>query len=179
MRVLKYCSSWEAVNQEVKRVKQMLTNNGYPISMIDDITRKTISKHFSQTEDNDQSTSGTTHRLYFKNQMSPVYKADENALKTIIHRKCKPAQQNDKLELRIYYISPKTSSLMTNNRQETRLHCLKRTSCTSLNVTRRNAHSCLEARTSGRQWTHSTIAYRINQYRIQRSARTAHRGAPH
>ena len=39
-RALKYCSSWEAVNQEVKRVKQMLTNNGYPISMIDDITRK-------------------------------------------------------------------------------------------------------------------------------------------
>ena len=115
-RGLKYCSSWEAVNQEVKRVKQMLTNNGYPISMIDDITRKTISKHFSQTEDNDQSTSGTTHRLYFKNQMSPAYKADENALKTIIHRNCKPAQQNDKLELRIHYISPKTSSLiMTNN----------------------------------------------------------------
>ena len=115
-RALKYCSSWEAVNQEVKRVKQMLTNNGYPISMIDDITRQTISKHFSQTEDNDPSTSDKTHRLYFKNQMSPAYKADENALKTIIHRNCKPAQQNDKLELRIYYISPKTSSLiMTNN----------------------------------------------------------------
>ena len=39
-RAIRYCSSWELVNQEIKRVKQMLTNNGYPINMIDAEVKK-------------------------------------------------------------------------------------------------------------------------------------------
>ena len=114
-RAIKYCSSWELVNQEVRRVKQMLTNNGYPISMIDDITRKTMSKHINWENDNDN-TSGTTHKLYYRNQMSPAYKTDERALRAIIHRNCRPTHPDDKIEIRIYYSSPKTASLiMTNN----------------------------------------------------------------
>ena len=94
----------------------MLTNNGYPITMIDNITGKTIAKHLKQDNSNDQTEVGTTHVLYYKNQMSTAYKADESALRAIINRNCKPTQPNDKIALRIYYKSPKTASLiMTNN----------------------------------------------------------------
>ena len=86
--------------------------------MIDDITKKLIVKHIDNPTraTSNQNDAGTTHTIYYRNQMSPAYKADESALRTIIYRNCKPAQQNDKIDLKIYYTSPKTASLvMANN----------------------------------------------------------------
>ena len=94
----------------------MLTNNGYPIRMIDNVIKKTLAKHLNMTDNDNQGTSGTIHKIFYRNQMSQAYKADESALRAIIHRNCKPIQQNDRIELKIYYSSPKTASLiMTNN----------------------------------------------------------------
>ena len=144
-RALKNCSSWSLVDQELKRVKQMLVNNCFSLSLIDSITKHTLDKYMkaghsmptaettaetteettdttpkttdttSETTTETTDNTGTQHKLFYKNTMSPGYKADEKALKTIIHRNCKPRHPNDTISLNIYYKSPKTASLIMKN----------------------------------------------------------------
>ena len=129
-RALKHCSTWELFNRELNHIKQLLTNNGYPISFIDSITNKTISAyHHRQDRPADQPTAdtSTTHILYFKNQMSPAYKNDEKTLKTIIHRNIKAKNPDDHVKLVIYYKNPTTKSLVLRNNMSNDPSMLKKT----------------------------------------------------
>ena len=117
-RALKHCSTWELFNRELRHLKQLLSNNGYPISMIDSVANQTISAYIQRQENPDNPTPehpGTTHVLYFKNQMSPAYKDDEKALKTIIRRNIKTRKPEDQVKLVVYYKNPTTKSLVLRN----------------------------------------------------------------
>ena len=46
-RAVKHCSTWQLVDRELKRVKQMLINNEYSNSDFDDISRDMIDKHMT------------------------------------------------------------------------------------------------------------------------------------
>ena len=113
-RAMTHCSSWSHVNVELRRVKQILTNNNYPIHVIDkhiqDALKTASERHPRQTEDM------PVHRLFYKNTMSPAYKTDEKVLRSIVLRHCRPVTPGDQLRLTIYYQNHTTRSLlMTNN----------------------------------------------------------------
>ena len=111
-RALKHCSTWPLVHQELQRIKQVLVNNNYDLATIDQQIQATIDKYVNSTQTSDQ---GNTINIYYKNQMTTSYKAEESALKNIIRRNCKPTNPEDRINLSIYYQSPTTTSLIISN----------------------------------------------------------------
>ena len=111
IRALKHCSSWPLVHQELRRVKQMLADNHYDARAVDKQIKQALSQYMQPKETSTQN----THTLFYKNTMSPGYKADERVLHRIVHRNCKAKQPSDKIKLAIYYQNPTTSSLIMNN----------------------------------------------------------------
>ena len=59
--------------------------------------------------------------------MSDSYRTDERILREIIYRNCEPVQQSDKLELTIFYRSPKISNLVMQNNLSRDTSTLKQT----------------------------------------------------
>ena len=111
-RALTHCSTWQLVHQELRRVKQILVDNNYPISVIEQEIKLALSRRLEQRH---SQTVGATYHLFYRNTMSPGYRTDEKVLRGIIHRNCKPVQTTDTLKLNIYYRNPKTSSLVLKN----------------------------------------------------------------
>ena len=71
-------------------------------------------------------TPDTTHTaltnidIYYRNTLTPSWKKDEKAMRDIITRNVAPTQPGHHVRLRIYYKTPRTSSLiMRNNQQNT------------------------------------------------------------
>ena len=98
----------------------MLVNNNFSNKTIDIEIKKALDKLLTSTN---QATSredrGTTHRLFYKNQMSPAYQKDEKVLRDIVRRNVSAVNENDKVQLLIYYQNKKASSLaMKNNLNE-------------------------------------------------------------
>ena len=58
--------------------------------------------------------------------MSSEYKADENAIKKIIHKNVKPKNDHNEINLVIYYKNLKTSNLLIANRPKINRHPLQR-----------------------------------------------------
>jgi len=77
-------SDWSVFSDEVQRIRQLLTNNNYPMALID----KTISRFINSkvTPDIDKNASGNKITLFFCNQMSSDYKLNENKLKKIVEQ---------------------------------------------------------------------------------------------
>ena len=120
-RALLTCSSWPLVHLELQKLKQMLVNNHYSCKEIDAEIRSALHKFMAvpaevqQTEDRQ----GETHKIFYKNQMTPNYKADERALKQLIKRNVTPQNMEDKLQVVIYYKNRRASNLvMKNNEHE-------------------------------------------------------------
>ena len=132
-RAIKHCSSWALVDSELKRVRQMLVNNNYPISMVDRCIRDAIAKHNRKQQEQqehtepDQSQNSVTHKLYYQNSMSQAYKDDEKALKTIVQKHCRPVSAGDQLKVVIYYRNPTTRSLVMRNNPARDTSSLKQT----------------------------------------------------
>ena len=122
-RAIKHCSSWMLINAELRRVRQMLINNRYSIRLVDRCIHDAIKKqvesdsqvHRTQHAMLNRTESGTTYKLYYKNNMSQAYKADERALRAIVRRHCKPVSAGDQLKLIVFYRNPTTRSLLMIN----------------------------------------------------------------
>ena len=121
-RALKHCSTWQLVDRELRRVKQMLVNNGYSNSDFDRISRDMLDQHMTAPH----TTADTTRRplnnidIYYRNTLTPSWKKDEKAIRDIITKNVTPVQPDHQIRLKIYYKSPRTSSLiMRNNNQDT------------------------------------------------------------
>ena len=115
-RALTHCSSWPLVTKELQHIKQMLANNHYPASMVDNEIRLTLEKYM-QTDAVANPNTGTTYKLYYKNTMNAGWKTDEKVLQKIIKNNCVLAKSDDRLKLSIYYRTPTTANMiMSNNR---------------------------------------------------------------
>ena len=112
-RAMKHCSSWTLLHIELRRVKQMLVNNCYPITLIDRCINEALKKTF-ESRPSDR-TNGTAHKLFYQNSMSPSYRTDERVLRAIVRKHCKPVVPDDQLRLIIFYRNPTTKSLLMNN----------------------------------------------------------------
>ena len=101
-RAYKISSNEEIFQLEVNTLKQVFSNNNYPMHVIEKIiTNFTREKQSSQEA---PQTTGDKIKLYYENQMNNQYKKDEKIMKDIIRKNVKPANENDKMELIIYYI---------------------------------------------------------------------------
>jgi len=99
---------------ELNRVRQLLVNNGYANSEIDQEINKQLEKQQqTQTTETQQ---GKVHHIYYKNYMNTQYKTDEKVIKDILKKNVKCNNDSDRVQLNIYYQSKKTRQLvMTNN----------------------------------------------------------------
>ena len=121
-RALKHCSTWLLVDRELKRVKQMLVNNGYSNTDFDDISHDMIDKHMtaSSTTPTTQHTNTNDIQIYYRNTITPSWRKDEKIIRDIVSRNVTPILPDQRLRLKIYYKTPRTSSLiMRNNPQAT------------------------------------------------------------
>ena len=119
-RALTHCSTWPLVDRELKRVKQMLINNGYNNNDVDDISRDMIHKYMTtpNTVRNAEDRHSKSIDLYYRNTLTPSWKKDEKAIRDIITRHVIPAQPNHRVHLHIYYKTPRTSALIMRNNQQ-------------------------------------------------------------
>ena len=120
-RALLTCSSWALLHQELQKLKEMLVNNHYSNKEIDTEIRNALHKFMDKPakENTNEHQRGQTHKIFYKNQMGPNYKADEKALQQIIKKNVSPVNSEDKIKLIIYYRSRRASNLvMKNNEHE-------------------------------------------------------------
>ena len=123
-RAYKVCSSWVTFDNEIKRVKQLLINNGYSNSFVDSETSKMIDKLFNRKDTEKHQ----NIKLYYKNQMSSAYKMDEKVIKDIINRNVKCTNKEMEVQTVIYYKNSKVKNLvMANNLLQPKKSGLQRT----------------------------------------------------
>ena len=100
-RAYKISSSWDIFHKEVDRIKQLLTNNNYPMMLVEQEINKFLNKKFCQKDSHLQSLQ--TYVLYYKNQISTQYRVDERMLREIFKEKDKKLeQQNNQISFRKY-----------------------------------------------------------------------------
>ena len=83
---------------ELKRCTQVLVNNGYANSTIEEEIRKRMDRFFNNQEDRrDQE---NVIKLYYRNYMNTAYRMDEKVLCEIIKRGVTPIEAKQKSTLK-------------------------------------------------------------------------------
>ena len=132
-RAFHVSSCWDDFHIEVERIKQLLTNNNFPINIIDQALKQFLNKMVSNVH---PSPTINNIALYFQGQMCKNYKVEEKHLNSIISKNVKPSNDNDKLKLVIYYKTRKLKELFIKNKPTTsksianRHHVVYAYSCT-------------------------------------------------
>ena len=113
-RAVKHCSSWSDLDVEFKRLKQILVNNGYSNTEIDEEIRQYLDKSVtSRTDSNGNAKKSII--LYYRNHMSSAHKVDEKVIRGIINDCVICTDPADKIKLVIYYKNRKTHNLIMKN----------------------------------------------------------------
>ena len=133
-RAYAICGDWNEFDKEVQRLKQLFSNNNYPLYVVENIINSFINSKVMKVEANSQEKTDVT--LYFESQMTQNYKQDENQLKAIINSNIRPVAVNDRVKLIIYYKSRKLKNLFIKNNMHnsnqgvsSRHHCVYQYSC--------------------------------------------------
>jgi len=108
-RAKKISSDQQRFDKEVNRLKQVFTNNNFPMEVID----KCIQSF--QDKVTQHNVSNNKLKIFYQNQMNSQYKKDEKVMKDIIHQHVKSNNENEKLELIIYYKNLKTKTMIMKN----------------------------------------------------------------
>jgi hypothetical protein len=111
-RAHKVSSSKQTFDAEIKRLKQMLTNNNYPMQLVENVISKFLKNKTRATPDVPQTTGLP---LFYMNQMNSNYTTDERVLKNIIRDKVQCTNPNENLRVNIYYKTPKVKDLLIRN----------------------------------------------------------------
>ena len=101
-RAYKICSSYESLHLEIDRLKQLFTNNNFPMNIIEKEISNFLSKKFDPENQNPEEPTADPTKLYYRSQMSSLYKQEEKNLQNIIENNIKPLN-NQKVKLMIYY----------------------------------------------------------------------------
>jgi len=114
-RAYKVSNNWFNFNSEIKRLKQLFTNNNFPMSVIDKEINAFMDKKLNiENNSNTEDTQFIDISFYYRNQMSSQYKQEEKNLRKIIHDNI-TAKENHKVNLFIYYKNLKLSNLLIKN----------------------------------------------------------------
>jgi len=123
-RALKNCSTWELFHRELRRVRQILVDNGYSNSDFDDNVKSILHNHLTNTGRKNKS---EEIKVFYRSTMSSSWKKDEQAIHNIVRKNCKTTNKEHKLKVQVYYTSPKTSSLIMQNNPTRNRSTLKQT----------------------------------------------------
>ena len=113
-RAFTHCTSWKAVHSELDRIRQLLTNNGYPDSMIEESIKKKMNEFCLEAKANNTNKEETLvvyHRLTY----GSAYKDECQALRGIFDRGITPKQPIKNIHLRLYSKPNLVSSMIMKN----------------------------------------------------------------
>ena len=117
-RAYNICSSWTAFHTEISRIRQLLTNNNFPMHVIETEIHKFLNRKYSQKTGNTDSDNTSDHiTLYYKSQMTTHYKQEEANLIKIIDNNVKSTDEEKAVKLQIYYKSKQLRNLFIKNNQ--------------------------------------------------------------
>ena len=105
-------SSWEEFSREIDRIAQQLTNNNYPMGLIERTVNQFVERVYANKGENELE---NKINIFFKNQMSTNYKQDEHQLRTIISRNVQTTEDSSKIKLIIFYMNNKVQNLFIKN----------------------------------------------------------------
>jgi len=113
-RAYNVCSNWSNFSSELERIKQILSNNNFPMTVIDNTIKKFLDNKFKPSENPAQ----IDHKIvfYYKSQMQSNYKLEEKRLQNIFSKNVSPATDRTDISLRIYYKNRKLQNLFIRNR---------------------------------------------------------------
>ena len=122
-RAQKTCSTPQLFESEIDKCKQIMINNGYSNEQFDTELGRLTRPPPVDTE----VARGTTHKVYYRNQMTDGHRVDERVLGDLVAAGVTCTNENDKVVLVIYYKNKKTSNIiMKNNLQKyTTLQCTR------------------------------------------------------
>ena len=112
-RAVRNCSSWQLLHVEFRRIKQILVNNGYSNSDVDEEINRYVERVVNSNTQKTQKPNQLV--LYYKNYMSPAHRVDERAVRDIVRDNVKCVNATDNIRLTVYYKTRKTSSLLIRN----------------------------------------------------------------
>jgi hypothetical protein len=112
-RAYAICSTYETFHQEINRIKQQLTNNNFPLSLID----KTISDFITtkMKAEKEEIEKNETVNLFYQSQMTQNYVQREKQLTEIVKKNVKITEPNKRIKLMIYYKNKKLKNLLIKN----------------------------------------------------------------
>jgi len=116
LRAHKICSTPYNFESEIHRLKQLFTNNNYPMQVIDECITKFQNKLTNNRTEPPNLNDGNVFKVYYNNQMNMQYLKDEKAIKDIINNNIKTTNAADKIQLIVYYNSRKTKNLIMKNK---------------------------------------------------------------
>ena len=112
-RAIKSSSTYDTMDNELNRVRQLLVNNGFTNTEVDSEIHKQLDKqHSQQATDAHQD---KVHHVYYRNYMSSQYKTDEKILKSILRKNIQCNKDDERLQVNIYYQNRKTRQLVMKN----------------------------------------------------------------
>ena len=104
--------NWESFHNEINHIKQVLVNNNYTNTIID----QQINKFLNHKIEKSNNTQNSTYLdIYHKNQTHTNSKIDEKTLKEIIMTNVKCINQNQNIRIIFYYKNMKTSNFVIKN----------------------------------------------------------------
>ena len=113
-RAYHIASSWQIFHNELENIKQALTNNNFPISLID----KIISKFLLNKLQDPKGDHKQKIVLYYRNFMTSTYKMEEKKLRKIVEKYVKPTNKEKTINLRIYYKNRKLKNILIKNNHQ-------------------------------------------------------------
>ena len=107
------CSDWTTFHKEIERIKQILTNNNFPMELIDKNVKEFVTAKFETTLLKPMK---NKIDIFYESQMSSNYKVEEKQLSSIISRHVIPANDDHEVNLRIFYKNKKLKNLIIRNK---------------------------------------------------------------
>lgn len=109
-RALKLSSSWREFDNESRRLKQILVNNGYPLTLIDKVLNRTVNKYF--TTSNDIAHDFNDINFYIQLDNINTFQNDSKQLKNIVKYYVK-ANHNYSININAYFLPSKISAFFS------------------------------------------------------------------
>ena len=105
-------SNWDNFNSEMQRLKQLFSNNNFPMEIVEKEINNFLNKKCAITEDT--TIKEDQIKLYYRNQMRTQHKQEEHNVRKIISENV-TARVNSTINLAIYYKNSKLSQLLIKN----------------------------------------------------------------
>jgi PHD/YefM family antitoxin component YafN of YafNO toxin-antitoxin module len=126
-RAFTHCSNWNLVHKELERLTNVLVNNGFPHTEIQEVIAERMKKwHSNETPPPDDKPPPIV--LHYQNHMSSAYREDEKVMKDIVKRGVESTTPQQLVKLVIYYKNKKTSEVVIKNSPIKRTTDLKQSS---------------------------------------------------